>query len=157
MRMKKDAELNTLLRSLDGWRSGWHHHGGCIHQKGPALYVALIVHSIVFTLKQNGEILMKVNLTWTTPITRLDGSPLALADIKATNVSRNGVIIASPIAVAGVMTFSDSTPLTGSDAYVVDTVTTDGLVSADSNEVTITVANANPAAAITDLAGVLVP
>ena len=99
---------------------------------------------------------MQVNLTWTTPSTRIDGSALALTDIKATNVSRNGTIIASPITVAGAMAFTDSTPLTGSDVYTVDTVTTDGLVSADSNTVTIAVPAANPAAAITDLAGTLI-
>lgn len=99
---------------------------------------------------------MQVNLTWTTPTTRIDGTPLALTDIAATNVSRNGSIIGSPIAVSGAMAFTDSTPLTGSDVYTVDTVTTDGLVSADSNAVTITVPAANPASAITDLAGTLI-
>lgn len=100
---------------------------------------------------------MKVTLTWTTPAFRADGiTPLTLAEIQTTNISRNGSIIAS---VALGNSFDDTTPLTGSDAYTVytvDTVTTDGLVSADSNEVDITIVAANPAAAIKDLTGVLV-
>jgi hypothetical protein len=122
------------------------------HQFHPARAVTLVVNSIILSEK-----CMQVNLTWTTPTTRIDGSPLALTDISVTNVSRNGAVIGTPTAVAGAMAFTDSTPLTGSDIYTVTTVTTDGLTSADSNAVTITVAAANPAAAITDLAGVLVP
>lgn len=98
---------------------------------------------------------MQVNLTWTTPATRIDGSPLALTDIQATNVRRNGVVIATPVAIAGTMAFSDTTPLTGSDTYVVETVTTDGLVSAASNAVSIDVPATNPAATISDLAASL--
>lgn len=104
---------------------------------------------------------MNVVLTWTTPATRAapdaNGTPvpLTLAEISRTEVKRNGTVIGTPTAVTGQMTFTDSAPLTGSDVYTVDTVTTDGLVSADSNSVSITVPNANPAAAITDLAGVL--
>jgi hypothetical protein len=112
-----------------------------------------VVNSIIFNLRNHD---MQVNLTWTTPTSRIDGTALALTDIAATNVSRNGSIIGSPIAVTGAMAFTDSTPLTGSDVYTVDTVTTDGLVSADSNAVTITVAAANPASAVTDLAGTLI-
>lgn len=104
---------------------------------------------------------MKVTLKWTTPAFRADGvTPLTLAEISATNVSRNGVIIANVSAVDSSLSlgnsFDDTTPLTGSDAYTVDTVTTDGFVSADSNEVDITVAAANPAAAIKDLTGALI-
>ncbi len=123
------------------------------HRFHPARAVTLLVNSIILDLLEKH---MQVNLTWTTPSTRIDGTALALTDIAATNVSRNGVIIGSPIAVAGTMAFTDSTPLTGSDIYTVDTVTTDGLVSADSNAITITVPAANPASAITDLAGTLV-
>jgi hypothetical protein len=126
-----------------------HHH----KQFYPARAVTLVVNSIIIHLQGNN---LQVNLTWTTPSTRIDGTPLALTDIASTNVSRNGTIIGSPIAVVGAMAFTDSTPLTGSDVYTVDTVTTDGLVSADSNAVTITVPAANPASAITDLAGVLI-
>ena len=102
---------------------------------------------------------MQVNLSWTTPTTRVDGSPLALTDIQATNVRRNDVIIASPVAISGTMNFSDTTPLTGDDTYTVETVTTDNLVSAQSNAVTITVAPpvGSPPSAITDLTAVLVP
>jgi hypothetical protein len=102
---------------------------------------------------------MQVNLTWSTPSTRADGTTaLALTEIQATNVRRNGAIIGTPAAIsgAGAMAFSDTTPLTGSDVYTVETVTTDGFVSALSNAVTINVAAANPAAAVTDLAGTLI-
>ena len=99
---------------------------------------------------------MRVDLTWTTPTTRVDGTALAITDIQATNVLRNGTIIASPVTVAA-MAFSDTTPLTGADVYTVEVVTTDGLVSAESNAVTINVPAANPAATVSDLAGTLVP
>jgi hypothetical protein len=127
-----------------------HHH----HHRRAASTVSLAMTSVFINVKEN---FMQVNLTWTTPTTRIDGTPLALTDIAATNVSRNGTVVGTPIAVTGAMAFTDSTPLTGSDVYTVTTVTTDGLVSADSNAVTITVAAANPASAITDLAGTLVP
>lgn len=102
---------------------------------------------------------MQVNLTWTTPAFRADGTtPLLLTEIQATNVRRNGAIVGTPVAIAGAgaMAFSDTTPLTGTDTYTVETVTTDGFVSALSNAVVITVPSANPAGAVTDLAGVLV-
>jgi hypothetical protein len=80
---------------------------------------------------------------------------LALSDIQATRILRNGVDSAKVVAVTGTNTYIDTAPLTGVDAYKVVTDTSDGLSSADSNIVNITVANANPAAAITDLAGTL--
>lgn len=123
------------------------------HHHRPAEEVVLLVQEIIIDL---GARIVQVNLTWTTPSIRIDGSPLALTDIARTEVKRNGLVIGTPLAVTGAMTFTDSTPLTGSDVYTVDTVTTDGLVSADSNAVTITVLAANPAAAITDLAGTLI-
>ncbi len=102
--------------------------------------------------------IMKVNLTWTTPKFRDDGiTKLPLNEIKTTTVRRNGAIIGTPVALVGAMTFSDTTPLTGSDTYTIETVTTDSLVSKLSNLVTIAVTNANPAAAVTDLVGVLIP
>ena len=154
----KHAKLNDALRSIDQFNyQGLQYRDGCHHRHGPAMYVELVMKRVDLTISPQGTISMKVTFTWTTPATRLDGTPLALTDIKTTNVSRNGAVIASPVAVAGVNTFVDTTPLTGSDAYTVDTVTSDGLVSADSNSVSVTVANANPAAAITDLAAVLSP
>jgi hypothetical protein len=115
--------------------------------------VTLVVNSIIINLLEN---FMQVNLTWTTPTTRIDGTALALTDIAATRVLRNGTDLAKVVAVTGAMAFTDSTPLTGSDVYEVVTDTTDGLTSADSNAVTITVPAANPASAITDLAGTLI-
>lgn len=104
---------------------------------------------------------MKVTLKWTTPAFRADGTtPLTLAEIQATNILRNGVQLASVNAVDSSLpqgnSFDDITPLTGADTYVVETVTTDGFTSGDSNAVVINVPTANPAAAITDLAGTLV-
>jgi hypothetical protein len=127
-----------------------HHH----HHHHAASAVVLSMTNVFINLEEK---FMQVNLTWTTPSTRIDGTPLALSDIQATRVLRNGTDLAKVVAVTGAMAFTDSTPLTGSDVYEVVTDTTDGLVSADSNAVTITVAAANPASAITDLAGTLVP
>lgn len=100
---------------------------------------------------------MQVNLTWTTPTLRADGTTaLALTDIKQVNLNRNGEILANPPVIAGTNSFSDTTPLTGSDSYDVEYVTNDGFVSQPSNTATVTVAAANPAAAVTDLTATLV-
>lgn len=124
------------------------------HRPRPAARVAINFVNVTINLEFRT---MQVNLTWTTPVLRADGTTaLPLSEIQATNVRRNGTIIAAPVAISGTMAFSDTTPLTGTDVYTVETVTTDGLVSAPSNEATITVTAANPAAAITDLVGTLV-
>lgn len=104
---------------------------------------------------------MKVTLKWTTPAFRADGTtPLALTEIQATNILRNGVQLAQVNAADSSLpqgnSFDDTTPLTGADTYVVETVTTDGFTSGDSNAVIINVPAANPAAAITDLTGSLI-
>lgn len=139
------------------------HHKNIRHHKhhhhGAAAAIVLVVSSIVINTKENS---MKVTLTWTTPKFRADGvTPLTLAEIKTTNVNRNGIAIASVNAVDASLplgnSFVDTTPLTGADNYTVDTVTTDGFVSDESNEIDIVVAAANPAAKITDLTGVLSP
>jgi hypothetical protein len=125
-----------------------HHH----HRAAQAVAISLINVTINLEYKT-----VQVNLTWTTPAFRADGTTaLTLAEIQATNVRRNGTIIGTPVAATGAMAFSDTTPLTGADVYTVETATTDGFVSKLSNAVTITVVAANPAAAITDLAGVLI-
>lgn len=99
---------------------------------------------------------MQVNLTWTTPTLRADGTTaLALTDIKQINLNRNGVLLANP-PIAATMAFSDTTPLTGADAYDVEYVDNQGFVGKPSNIVTITVATANPPAAVTDLAATLI-
>ena len=134
-----------------------HHHRHKHHHPKAAAAIVLVASSVIINLKENS---MKVTLTWTTPKFRADGvTPLTLAEIKTTNVNRNGVAIAQIGAVDSSLplgnTFVDTSPLTGSDAYTVDTVTTDGFVSAESNEFDATIAAANPAAAITDLTGVV--
>jgi hypothetical protein len=122
----------------------------------PAIAVSLLVESI-FIVSIEGKLNMLVTLKFTLPATRIDGSALAIADIRQVEVKRNGSVIGNPVPVAGAnsMSFIDSTPLSGSDSYTVDTITADGLVSADSNAVVIAVPNANPASAVTDLTGVL--
>ena len=127
-----------------------HHH----HHHRAASGVVLAITDIVIDTQEN---LMNVTLTWTTPTTRIDGSSLALTDIASTVVLRNDLELTTVVAVAGTNTYVDTTPLTGVDEYEIVTVTTDGLRSAESNAVIITVVAANPAAAITDLAGVLAP
>jgi hypothetical protein len=135
-----------------------HHHRHHRHHPKAAAAIVLVVSSVVINREENS---MKVSLTWTTPAFRADGvTPLTLAEIATTNINRNGSILASVNAVDSSIaqgnSFDDTTPLTGADAYTVDTVTTDGLISDNSNEVDITIANANPAAAVTDLTGTLV-
>lgn len=149
--VRESVENKTFRRGHRHHR----HHKHCHHEAAEA--IVLVVSSVDINLEENS---MKVTLTWTTPKFRADGvTALALNEIKTTNVSRNGVVLASVDAVDSSLplgnTFVDTTPLTGDDSYTVDTVTVDGFVSADSNVVDITIAAANPAAAITDLTGVL--
>lgn len=140
---------------IDGDRR-YHHR----HQHGHRLAAApivLVLASLEINIEENS---MKATMKWTTPAQRKDGTALALTDIQATNVLRNGILLATVSAVDSGNplgnSFDDTTPLTGADTYVIETVTTDGLTSGDSNALVINVVNANPAAAITDLQGSLV-
>lgn len=135
------------------WRSRRRHHRPHCHHPKAAAPAVLLLYSIVINLKEKT---MKVTLKWTTPALRADGTTaLTLGEIAQTNVLRNGELLQSVNAVDSSLplgnVFVDTTPLTGADTYVVETVTADGFTSGDSNAVTVTVASANPAAAITDL------
>lgn len=142
-------------------RPGGHRHYPEHHRKHHPHAAASIVLLVASVQIHPKEKFVQVNLKWTTPAFRADGvTALTLAEISATNILRNGVQLASVSAVDSSLpqgnSFSDTTPLTGADTYVVETVTTDGFTSGDSNAVIINIATANPAAAITDLAGTLI-
>lgn len=148
---------SKLMPPLFARRHHKHHRRHKHHCHEAAAPIVLVVSSIDINQKEG---FMKVTLTWTTPKFRADGkTPLTLGEIQSTNVIRNGTNIATVKAVDSSLplgnSFVDNTPLTGADAYTVDTVTTDGFVSADSNQVDIIIAAANPAAAVTDLTGVV--
>lgn len=100
---------------------------------------------------------MNVSLTFTAPVTRKDGTPLALTDIDHFSLTRNGTEIEKIGPTGPVITTSDDTPLTGSDDYEVFTITTDTFVSPASNDAIVTVVAANPAVAVTDLKATLNP
>lgn len=121
----------------------------------PAVPIVLRVNSVIINL---GAKTMTVNLTWTSPTTRADGSPLALTDIASFQMFRNGNLLATITAITAVMAFTDTTPLTGTDTYTVQTVTAaDNLISKPSNAATVTVLSASPASPVTDLAAALAP
>ncbi len=95
---------------------------------------------------------MNVTGKFTAPVTRKDGTPLALVDIDHFQLTRNGVQILPTLAPTGpVVSWVDNTPLTGSDTYEVFTVTTDQFISDPSNDAVVSVVAANPASAVTDL------
>lgn len=98
-------------------------------------------------------LIMKVSGTFTAPTARKSGSPLALTDIDHFSLQRNGVEIATLAPSAATIAWNDTSPLTGSDKYDVFTITKDSFISDSSNDVLITIAAADPAAAIIDLAG----
>ena len=107
---------------------------------------------------------MQVKLSWTAPAFRADGvTPLTLAEIQGFTVLNNGSNIGTVAgAVAGTQsnTFTDPAPNVGSpNAYTVETLTTDGAVSAPSNEFDITISppTIQAAAAVADLTGVAIP
>ena len=96
-----------------------------------------------------------VTLTATVPTTRKSGAALALTDIDHIALFRNGTQIDQTLPTGPTVSFTDSSPLTGNDDYTVETFTKDGFVSDPSNDAIVTVAAADPAAAITDLAATL--
>jgi len=98
-----------------------------------------------------------VKLIATVPTTRKSGVALAVTDILRIELSRNGVVLDSAVPTGPTVSFTDTTPLTGSDDYNVATLTTDGLTSDPSNNAIVTIAGADPAAAITDLAATVTP
>ncbi len=98
-----------------------------------------------------------VTLTATVPTTRKSGATLALSDILRIELSRNGAVIDSIVPTGATVQFTDTTPLTGNDDYNVETLTVDGFISDPSNTATVTIAAADPASAITDLAATVNP
>lgn len=110
------------------------------------------------TLTFDSEIfVMNVTGTFTAPVARKSGTPLALTDIDHFSLRRNGVEIQVLAPTGPTITWTDATPLTGADAYDVFTVTKDGFISDSSNDAVVTVVTADPAAAIVDLAATLNP
>lgn len=95
--------------------------------------------------------------TFTAPVTRKSGAVLALTDINFFSLTRNGAEIQRLAPTGPIISWSDLSPLTGSDTYEVTTVTLDGFVSDPSNDAVVTVATADPASAVTDLTATLVP
>jgi len=93
----------------------------------------------------------KVTLTATVPTTRKSGASLALTDIDHIALFRNGTQIDQAVPSGATVQFVDSSPLTGNDDYTVETFTKDGFVSDPSNDAIVTIAGADPAAAVTDL------
>ena len=95
--------------------------------------------------------------TFTWPVTRKSGAPLALTDIDHGSLQRNGVEIQKLAASAATDSWTDATPLTGADTYDVFTITKDSFISPTSNDAVVTVAAADPAVAITDLTATFNP
>lgn len=95
--------------------------------------------------------------TFTAPAERKSGAVLALTDINFFSLTRNGIEIQKLAPTAAVISWSDLSPITGSDTYEVTTVTLDGFTSVPSNDAVVTVATADPAVPVTDLAATFVP
>ena len=83
--------------------------------------------------------------TYTFPSTRKSGAVLALTDINFASLTRNGTEIAKLAPSAATVTWSDSSPLTGSDDYQAICITNDGFQGDPSNDVAIVIAAADPA------------
>jgi hypothetical protein len=104
-----------------------------------------------------GGLSMNVTGTFTAPVTRKSGTALALTDIDHFSLRRNGTEIQVIAPTAATLSWTDATPLTGTDTYDVFTITRDGFISDSSNDAVVTVAAADPAVAITDLKATLNP
>lgn len=92
-----------------------------------------------------------VSGTFTAPVTRKSGAALALTDINFFSLTRNGVEIQKLAPTGPVISWSDVTPLTGTDTYEVFTVTLDGFTSDPSNDAVVIIPEADPALAVSDL------
>lgn len=99
---------------------------------------------------------MNVTGTFSVPTLRNSGAPLAPTDIDHFSLRRNGTEIQTlPVPAGPTVSFTDTAPLTGSDTYEVFTITKDGFISDPSNDAVVSVAAADPAAAVTDLSAKL--
>jgi len=121
----------------------WHRHH---HDRAP---VAAFLGITSITIEESS--VSKVTLTATVPTTRKSGASLALTDIDHIALFRNGTQIDQAVPSGATVQFVDSSPLTGNDDYTVETFTKDGFVSDPSNDAIVTIAGADPAAAVTDL------
>jgi len=106
---------------------------------------------------QIGALTVNVTGTFTQPNARKSGAPLAVTDIDHFSLRRNGteIQVLAPNTTGPQVTWTDSTPLTGTDTYEVFTITKDGFISDASNDAVVAVAAADPATAITDLMATL--
>lgn len=100
---------------------------------------------------------MNVTGTFTWPTQRKSGAALALTDIDHGSLTRNGVEIQKIAPSNPTANWIDNTPITGTDVYDLFTITKDGFISDTSNDATVIVAQADPAAAVTDLAATFNP
>lgn len=153
--------MNPIFQKIHEWRWERHHHRP--HRYSAARAVTDLRFSrveLTFNHKPRTPgviIVMKNSGTFTAPVTRKDGTPLPLNEIDHFSLTRNGVEIQRIPPTAAVIEWQDTTPITGSDDYEVFTITADGFTSDPSNDLVITVPQANPASAITDLAGTFTP
>ena len=88
---------------------------------------------------------------FTAPVTRKSGAALALTDIDHFSLTRNGTEIQKLLPSGPVISWTDTTPLSGIDTYDVFTITKDSFSSDVSNDAVVTIPTADPAAAVTDL------
>jgi len=107
--------------------------------------VAATIKDLGFTyVREDGMTILKNTLSWTTPTTYLDGvTPLALSDIVETRILLNGApanadgALAKYTAVAGVNSVTVDGADNADSVYNIETVTSNGLVSAESNSATV--------------------
>lgn len=95
--------------------------------------------------------------TFTAPTTRKSGAALALTDIDHFSLTRDGEEIAKLAPSGPTISWTDTSRLTGTDTYVVYTITKDGFISDPSNDATVVIAEADPAGAVTDLTATVSP
>jgi hypothetical protein len=106
---------------------------------------------VLLTPTARGVTMSSVTGQFTAPSLRKSGASLPLTDIDHFSLQRNGVEIATLPPSGTVISWTDTSPLTGSDTYNVLTITKDNFVSDPSNDAVVQVTQADPANAITDL------
>jgi hypothetical protein len=99
------------------------------------------------TILLKGNTMSSVTGSYVFPLTRKSGAALALTDIDHASLTRNGTEIQKLAPSAATVTFTDATPLTGTDVYDAFTITKDGFIGDTSNDASVIIAAADPASA----------
>lgn len=134
----------------------WRHHRHHPHTSAAKITDHGLTNVRISIIK--GKFMATVTGNFTAPVVRKSGAALALTDIDHFSLTRNGSEIQKLAPTGPVISYTDTTPLSGADTYDVFTITKpDGFTSDSSNDANVVIVTADPAVAITDLTATVSP